>query len=82
MGLIPGRAQWVRDPALPQLWLRAQVWLPSDPWPGTSICRREPKMEKKFFFSFWPQGSAVLDVGSSFPDQGLNLGHKGESIGS
>ena len=26
-GLIPGRVQWVRDPALLQLWCRSQLWL-------------------------------------------------------
>ena len=30
-GLIPGLAQWVKYPALLQLWLRLQVWLGSDP---------------------------------------------------
>ena len=33
----PGPAQWVKDPALPQLWLRARLWLGSDTWPGNSI---------------------------------------------
>ena len=31
MGSIPSPAQWVKDPAWPQLWLG------SDPWPGSSI---------------------------------------------
>ena len=44
---IPGPAQWVKDPALPQLWLRLQLWLRSDPWPGNSICLRAAKSEKK-----------------------------------
>ena len=46
-GLIPGLAQWVRDLALLKLWLRSRPWLPSDPWPRSSICRRVPKMIKK-----------------------------------
>ena len=26
-GLIPGLDQWVKNPALPQLWHRLQMWL-------------------------------------------------------
>ena len=44
---IPGPAQWVRDPALPQLWHRSQLWLTSDPWPGNSICHGAAKKGKK-----------------------------------
>ena len=29
----PSPAQWVKDPALPQLWLRSELQLGSDPWP-------------------------------------------------
>ena len=39
-GSIPGPAQEVKDLGLPQLWLRLQLWLGSDPWPGSSICLR------------------------------------------
>ena len=50
-GLIPGPAQQVKDPALPQLWRRAQRQLGSDPWPGNSMCcgaaTREKKKRKK-----------------------------------
>ena len=42
-GLVPGLAQWAADPALPQLRLRSQVWLGSDPWPRNSICCRAAK---------------------------------------
>ena len=35
-GLIPSPAQWVKDLALPQLWLRVQLRFRSDPWPGNS----------------------------------------------
>ena len=32
-GLIPGSVQWVKDPALPQLWRRSQLQLGFNPWP-------------------------------------------------
>ena len=47
MGLIPGPAQWVKDPALPQLWLRLRPRLQFDPWPGRSIGCGEAKNEKR-----------------------------------
>ena len=36
-GSIPSPAQWVKDLALPQLWLELQLQLGSDPWPQNSI---------------------------------------------
>ena len=36
-------AQWVKDLASPQLRVRLQLWLRSDPWPGNSICCRVAK---------------------------------------
>ena len=49
-GLIPRLAQWIKDPALPQLWLGLQLWLragPSGPWPETSIWCGAAKKEKR-----------------------------------
>ena len=46
-GSIPSSAQWVKDLALPWLWLRSQLWLNSDPWPGNSICSWAAKKENK-----------------------------------
>ena len=46
-GSTPGLAQWIKDPALLQLWLRSQKWLSSDSWPRNYICYRvAKKMEK------------------------------------
>ena len=36
--LIPSQAQWVKNPALPQLHCRSRLQLRSDPWPENSIC--------------------------------------------
>ena len=41
IGLIPGPAQWVKDPVL------SQLWLGSDPWVGTPYVTGRPKMVKK-----------------------------------
>ena len=40
-GLTPGPAQWVKDPALPQLQLG------SDPWPGNSMCHVHGAAKKR-----------------------------------
>lgn len=45
-------AQWLKDPALPQLWLRSRLQLGSDAWPGSSkngrkkkrTCQRHPQV--------------------------------------
>lgn len=46
-GLIPGLAEWVKDSVLPQLQLRLQLRLRSDPWLCNSICRGWGGSQKK-----------------------------------
>ena len=64
------------------------------PWPATLADFSEPRFlffsfSFPFFFSYlfiylfiYCQGMQQLYVGSHFPDQGLNLGHSGESAES
>ena len=52
-GLIPSLAQWVKDPALLQQWLRY------DPRPEIYISHRAAKKEKKKKFPFHTQNSPV-----------------------
>ena len=44
-GLISSPAQWTKDPVLPQLQCRSQLWL--DSWSGNFICLRAAKKTKK-----------------------------------
>ena len=44
---VPGSAQWVKDPALPQLWLSPQ--LGCDPWPRSSRCLGAAKKKERRF---------------------------------
>ena len=43
----PRLAQWVKDPVLPQLQHRPQLWLRFNPWPRNSICHGKAKKKKK-----------------------------------
>ena len=43
----PARHSELKDPALPQLWLKSWLQLGSDPWPRNSICHREAKDERQ-----------------------------------
>ena len=47
-GSIPSPEQWVKDPALLQLWLKLQLRLRFDPWPR-NFCKpwMQPKGEKR-----------------------------------
>ena len=61
-GLIPRPAQWVKDLASPQLWLRLQLWLGSDPWPGNSMCQgmaKKKKEKKSGLFKIMDHYSAI-----------------------
>ena len=48
-GSVPGPAQCVKDPLLPQLWhsCRSQLWLSSVSGPGTLYAEGQPKKKKK-----------------------------------
>ena len=46
-GLTPSPGQWVKDPALLQLWHRSQLQLRFDPWPSNfHIALLQPKKKK------------------------------------
>ena len=44
---IPSLAQWVKEPALPELWLRSQLGLDLIPGSETPYSTGQPKNEKK-----------------------------------
>ena len=46
-GSIPSQVQCFKDAVLPQLWLRSQLRLRSDPWPRSSICGVAKNEKKK-----------------------------------
>ena len=47
-GSIPSLAAWwVKDLVFPQLQLRSQLWLRSDPWLGNPLCCGVAEKEKK-----------------------------------
>ena len=72
-GLIPSPKQWIKDPALPKLWHRLQLWIGSDPWPGKSLCHKAGGGEyswykNQHFFLFWlPWGIKSFGV----PEPGI-----------
>ena len=46
-GSIPGQAQWVQDLALPQLQIRSQLRLRSDPWPRSGQKQKKRRGGRK-----------------------------------
>ena len=58
---VPAVVQWVRDMALPQLWLRF------DPWPRKfhmlQMCGRKRKKNMKFIFTLIKLGKALKKKG-------------------
>ena len=47
-GSVPSLAQWIKDPVLPQLQHRSQLWLRSDPWsPKLHMPQGSQKRKKK-----------------------------------
>ena len=64
-GSIPSVAQWIKDPALPQLPCRSQLCLRYDPWHGMLYAEGRPKKKEKektacVKNSFKTQGKAFL----------------------
>lgn len=43
----PAQLSGLKDPALPQLRRRWQLWLRSDPWPGNPMCCEAARKDKK-----------------------------------
>ena len=46
-GSIPSLVQWVKDPALPQLWHKSQPWPGFNPWPKGSTYHEAAKKRKE-----------------------------------
>ena len=44
---MPSLAQWVKDPAVPQLQHRLQLWLRSDTWPRNLAKKEKTSKQKK-----------------------------------
>ena len=78
-GSIPSLAQRVKSLALPHLWLRWQLWLRSNSWPGNSICRgvaQKGKEKKKKSQRNTPRGKAALQrpwQSKQGPDANLSI---------
>ena len=57
LGSIPGTVQWLKNPVLPQLWCRLQLWLGFDPWPRVfHISHVQQKKKKKKVFEITTMG--------------------------
>ena len=73
MGSIPGPAQWVKDPLLPQLWPRLWLQLGFNPWPTNFHMlwvrpKKTPKQNPSSFFFFTrPEVFTLLRIQVLFP---------------
>ena len=69
-GSIPSLAAWwVKDLVFPQLQLRSQLWLRSDPWLGNPLCcgvaEKEKKKKRERERGRWDPQAGVWGVGAS-----------------
>ena len=74
-GSIPSPAQWVKDHALLQLWLRGQVQLRSNPWPrksGNSMLWGSISPQKKSGKKIL-ENSKMLNLNLPFPGSYLHI---------
>ena len=64
LGSIPGTVQWLKNPVLPQLWCRLQLWLGFDPWPRVfHISHVQQKKKKKSLKSqLWASSTFFLSA--------------------
>ena len=73
-GSVHSQAQWVKDPALPQMRLRSQPWVGSDFWLGNSTCQGVAKKEKR------QKRTKTCTCANYIDKQEFLLGHSGLRI--
>ena len=74
--LIPAWNSGLKDPVLPQLQCRSQLWLGSDPWPWNSICCKVAKKKKKKSKKENGLGFGDMGIGHDPKRWHLNQGRK------